>query len=238
TEFDKETIKYALSFLYIKDYNVRNRTFITFLSTKAGSSVPNSEILNKALSERPLTPLSRLLVENIQTAAAAFIKEPSTYNKGLSNIALIHAKLLLKYNTLTDLFFLGLIDAIRLVYGATLKSKPNDLARELLSQYVALKYTILLEETIRALIVEGGDFMIDVTYKLARRVSISGTSTQSLEGLVDKLEMTVSRLEQHTKNQTCLLKRAEEEILEWESWNRGISAKHKKAKRMVAPFEF
>ena len=204
--------------------------------------MPNSEILNEALSERPLTPLSRCLqvslpAENIQTAAAAFIKEPSACNKGLSDIALIHAKvycfthqflfsrlenlalqrltqLLLKCNTPTDPFFLGLADAIRLVYGVTPKSKPNDPARELLSQYVALKYTILLEETIRALIVEGGDFMIDITYKLARRVSISGTSTQSLEGLVNELEMTVSRLEQHTENQTYLLKRAEEEILE------------------------
>jgi hypothetical protein len=51
-----------------------------------------------------------------------------------------------------------------------------------------------------------------------------------LEGLIDELEMSVSGLEQHTENQACLLKRAEEEILEWESWNRGISAKHKKAK--------
>ncbi|KAJ9481162.1 hypothetical protein VN97_g12339 [Penicillium thymicola] len=69
--------------------------------------------------------------------------------------------------------------------------------------------------------------MIDVTRKLARRISISGTSTQSLEDLIDELKMNVFRLEQYTENQACLLKRAEEEILEWESWNRWVSAKHK-----------
>ncbi|KAJ5348625.1 uncharacterized protein N7506_001878 [Penicillium brevicompactum] len=282
TEFDEETVKCALSYLYIEDYDVRDRGFVgeqfeerndedqmaqaASLSTNAGSSMPDSKTLNEALSERPLTPLSRCLqaglpAETIQTAAAAFMKEPSACDEGLGDIALMHAKvycfahqflfsrlenmalqrltqLLLKCGTPTDPFFLGLSDAIRLIYGATPKSKPNNPARELLSQYVALKYTTLSEESMRALIAEGGDFMVDVTCKLARRISTSGTSTQSLECLIDELEMNVFRLEQHTENQACLLKRAEEEILEWESWNRGISAKHKKAKRMVAPFEF
>ncbi|KAJ5335659.1 uncharacterized protein N7506_005595 [Penicillium brevicompactum] len=282
TEFDEETVECALSYLYIEDYDVRGRTVVSeqteerkdddrmaqaaFLSTKVGSSMPDSKILNEGLSERPLTPLSRCLqaglpAETMQTAAAAFMKEPSACDEGLGDIALMHAKvycfahqflfsrledlalqrltqLLLKCGTPTDPFFLGLADAIRLVYGATPKSKPNDPARELLSQYVALKYTILSDESMRALIAEGGDFMVDVTCKLARRVSISGTSTQSLEGLIDELQMNVFRLEQHTENQACLLKRAKEEILGWESWNRGISAKHKKAKRIVAPFEF
>lgn len=217
-------------------------------------------------SERPLTPLSRCLqaglpAETMQTAAAAFMKEPSACDEGLGDIALIHAKvycfahqflfsrledlalqrltqLLLKCDTPTDLFFLGLADAIRLIYDSTPKSTPNNPARELLSQYVALKYTILSETSLRALIAEGGDFMIDVTRKLARRISISGTSTRSLEDYIDELQMNVLRLEQHTEKQACLLKRAEEEILEWESWNRGISSKYKKARRIVAPFEF
>ncbi|CAG8072832.1 unnamed protein product, partial [Penicillium nalgiovense] len=107
TEFDEETIECALSFLYIEDYDVRDRTFvgaqieekndndkIAFLSTKAGSSVPDSEILNEALSERPLTPLSRCLqvglpAETMQTAAAAFMKEPSACDEGLGDIALV-----------------------------------------------------------------------------------------------------------------------------------------------------
>jgi hypothetical protein len=196
----------------------------------------------------------------MQTAAAAFMKEPSACDEGLGGIALMHAKvycfahqflfsrledlalqrltqLLLKCDRPTDAFFLGLANAIRLVYSSTPKSKSNDPARELLSQYVALKYTILSEESMRALIAEGDDFMIDVTRKLARRISISGTSAQYLEDVIDGLHMNVFRLEQHTENQACLLKRAQEEILEWESWNRGISAKHKKARRMVAPFQ-
>ncbi|KAJ5346776.1 uncharacterized protein N7506_000029 [Penicillium brevicompactum] len=282
TEFEEQTVECALSYLYIEDYDVRSRTFVeqteernnngqiaqeAFLSTKVGSSVPDSKILNEAFSEeRPLTPLSRCLQAGLpagtmQTAAAAFMKEPSACDEGLGDIALIHAKvycfahqflfsrlevlalqrltqLLLKCDAPTDPFCLVLADAIRLVYGATPKSKPNDPARELLSQYVALKYTILSEESMRALIEEGGDFMIDVTRKLARRISINGTSAQSLEDAIDELVTKVSRLTQHTENQACLLKRAEEEILEWESWNRGISAKHRQAKRRVAPFEY
>ncbi|KXG45124.1 uncharacterized protein PGRI_096010 [Penicillium griseofulvum] len=281
TEFDEDTIECVLSYLYIEDYDVRGRTFggkqiggndddqiarQAFLSPKAESSVPDSEILNEAPSERPLTPLSRCLqaglpAETMQTAAAAFMKVPSACDEGLGDIALMHAKvycfahqflfsrleglalqrltqLLLTCDTPTDPFFLGLTDAIRLVYDSTPKSKSNDPARELFSQYMALKYTIISEESLRALIAEGGDFMIDVTRKLARRISMSGTSTQSLEDHIDELEMNVLRLEQHAENQARLLKRAEEEILEWESWNRGISSKHRKARRMVTPFEF
>ncbi|KAF4767080.1 hypothetical protein HAV15_009106 [Penicillium sp. str.  len=278
TEFDEDTVECVLSYLYIEDYDVRGRTFVgeqidegndddhiarqAFLSTL----VPDSKVLNEAPSERPLTPLSRCLqaglpAETMQTAAAAFMKVPIACDKGLGDIALMHAKvycfahqflfsrledlalqrltqLLLKCETPTDPFFLGLTDAIRLVYDSTPNSKLNDPARELLSQYVALKYTILSEESLRALIAEGGDFMIDVTRKLTRRISMSGTSTQSLEDHIDGLELNVLRLEQQAENQACLLKRAEEEILEWESWNRGISSKYKKARRMVTPFEF
>lgn len=79
------------------------------------------------------------------------------------------AQLLLKCDTPTDPFFLRFTDAIRLVYDSTPTSKLNDPARELLSQYVALKHTIL-SMSLRALIAEGGDFMIDVTRKLARRI--------------------------------------------------------------------
>lgn len=82
---------------------------------------------------------------------------------------------------------MGLADTIHLIYDSIPKSTLNNPAQELLSQYMALKYTILLEISLRALIAEGGDFIIDVTCKLARRISINGILTQSLEDYIDEL---------------------------------------------------
>ncbi|KAJ6116212.1 hypothetical protein N7523_005893 [Penicillium sp. IBT 18751x] len=227
------------------------------LSTKSESSqVP---------LERPLTPLSRCLqvglpAQIIQTAAAAFNKESHCCDKHIGNIAFIHAKvycfahqflisgledlalqrltqLLLVCDIPTSSFFVHLADVIRLVYSSTPKSKLNNPARELLSQYVALKYTTL-SECLNTLIAEGGDFMIDVSRKLTRRIQTSGESARSLEDQIDELETRIQRLELEAERQTGLLERAKQEIAEWESWNRGISGKHRKARRVVAPYEF
>ena len=53
---------------------------------------------------------------------------------------------------------------------------------------MALKCTILPEESLQSLIAKGDGFMIDVTRKLARRLSISGTATRSLEDHIEELE--------------------------------------------------
>lgn len=218
---------------------------------------------DEAPLERPPTPLSRCLqvglsAEAMETAAAAFAKEFHGCDERLGDMALMHAKvycfahqylisklenlalqrltqLLLVCDIPTSPFFLRLADAIRLVYDSTPKMKLNDPARELLSQYVALKYTTLSEDCLDILIAEGGDFMVDVSHKLGRRISMSRTSARSLEGHVEDLEMTIKKLEQEAQNQARLLNRAEEEIQKWESWNRG---KLMKARRIVAPFQF
>ncbi|KAJ5111461.1 hypothetical protein N7532_001996 [Penicillium argentinense] len=286
TEFDEDTVECALSYLYVKDYDVQgqpifgeklledkendNNSGQAINKPEAGFSASDSAITEEQQLERPLTPLSRCLqaglpLETMQTAAGSFTKMSHACDGHLGNIALMHAKiycfahqflfsrletlalqrltqLLLKCDTPTDPFFLHLADAIRLIYDSTIRSKMEDPARELLSQYVALNYTKLSEESSKEslgnLIAEGGDFTIDVTRKLARRISMSGTSIQSLEEHIDGLEMNFLRLKQGAQEQSCLLRHAEEEIREWESWNRGISAKHKKAKRVVTPFDF
>ncbi|KAJ6111879.1 hypothetical protein N7523_007940 [Penicillium sp. IBT 18751x] len=227
------------------------------------SSVSKSTMFDEAPAKRLLAPLSRrpqvdLPVETMQTAPAAFTNELHDCDERMGDMALIHAKVYcfahlylisklegLALQRLTQLlqvceipnspFFMHLADAIRLVYGSTPKSEPKDPARGLLSQYVALKYTVLSDDDLNSLIAEGGDFMIDVSYKLGRRISMHGTS---FEGQIDHLRMNIKRLEQKVKNHARCLRRAEEEIHEWESWNRGISQKLRKAKRVVAPYQF
>nr|KMM69758.1 hypothetical protein CPAG_06072 [Coccidioides posadasii RMSCC 3488] len=227
TDFDEDTVECALSYLYIEDYDVRCQTVF-------GEPLQEEEEKDQPSGLPPKT---------IKTAVGSFTPLSNACDEHLGNIALVHAKvycfahqilfpklenlalqcltqLLLQCDTPTDLFFLRLTDAIRLTYDSTPTLKICDPARELLSQYVALKYTTLSEESLRMLITEGGgDFMIDLTCKLARRILISGTSTQSLEDHIDKLELSVCRLEQDAQEQACLLRRAEEEIREWESWN-------------------
>ncbi|KAJ5471451.1 hypothetical protein N7530_008808, partial [Penicillium desertorum] len=148
TEFDKDTVEYALSYLYIEDYDgllvnklERETTIIRLLDKP--SPLPKQ-------SYRCLQ--ADLPAETIQTAATAFIKVPPTCEEGLGDVALIHAKfyyftlqllfsrledlalqrltqLLLEYDTPTDPFFLRLTDAIRLIYNSTPTLKLNDPAR-------------------------------------------------------------------------------------------------------------
>lgn len=259
----KLVISMILSCVYLLFTNIE---YISAIGTpEAESSSCNSLILTEPPPERPLTPLSRCLQaglppKTIKTAAGSFTDLSNACDEHLGNIALMHAKvycfahhilfsklenlalqrltqLLLQCDTPTGPFFLRLTDAIGLIYDSTPPLKINNPARELLSQYVALKYTTLSEESLRTLIAEGGDFMIDLTRKLARRILFSGTSTQLLEDHIDKLELDVHRLEQDAQEQAFLLRRAEEEIREWESWNRGISGKRRKARRVAEPFQ-
>lgn len=133
---------------------------------------------------------------------------------GLENLALQRlTQVLLACDTPNQSFLSPLSDAIRLVYGST----PNetqvvDPARQLLSQYIALKQATLSDESLHMLMLEGGGFMIDVSRKLARRLSMSGNSTQSLEEQVDELQLKIEKLESECARQLELLSRANTEI--------------------------
>jgi hypothetical protein len=80
-----------------------------------------------------------------------------------------------------------LADATRLIYNTTpSNSVEENPARKWLSQFVALRYTMLSSEDLDALMAEGGDFVIDVLYKLARRLMTSPLE-ERIEVLVSKV---------------------------------------------------
>ncbi|CAG7996401.1 unnamed protein product [Penicillium nalgiovense] len=78
-----------------------------------------------------------------------------------------------------------LVDAIRLIYETT--STVDD-ARNLLSQFVALQYTTLVGEDLDKLITEGGEFVVDLSHKLARKLTTIATAFKRVEYLTDRNE--------------------------------------------------
>ncbi|KAJ5521295.1 hypothetical protein N7527_005410 [Penicillium freii] len=78
-----------------------------------------------------------------------------------------------------------LVDAIRLIYKTT--SAVDD-ARNLLSQFVALRYTTLVGEDLDELITEGGEFVVDLSHKLARKLASTAMAFKRVEYLTQKNE--------------------------------------------------
>ncbi|OQE05108.1 hypothetical protein PENVUL_c027G07114 [Penicillium vulpinum] len=78
-----------------------------------------------------------------------------------------------------------LVDAIRLIYKTT---SPIDDARNLLSQFVALRYTTLVGENLDELITEGGEFVVDLSHKLARKLMTMSAAFKRIEYLIQKNE--------------------------------------------------
>ncbi|KAE8389610.1 hypothetical protein BDV23DRAFT_172945 [Aspergillus alliaceus] len=229
----------------------------------AETSATNTVSADEQTFDRPLTPLSRCLqvglpAETFRTAAGS-LTQRELQNSDDSPAAgiLLHAKVycfahrflvpdlegfalqrltqvLLTVDAQKDSLFPYLTDAIRFVYGSTPRAQLQDNpARKLLSQYVALKYTMLANEKFTQLLEEGGEFLTDLSQKLARRLTVSETGAHSLEEQIDELQIKVNELEVNSQEKESQLQRARDELAEWESWNRGISGKYKKAKRRV-----
>ncbi|OQE19381.1 hypothetical protein PENFLA_c019G10144 [Penicillium flavigenum] len=78
-----------------------------------------------------------------------------------------------------------LVDAIRLIYKTT--STVDD-ARNLLSQFVALRYTTLVSEDLDELITEGGEFVVDLSHKLARNLTTIAMAFKRVEYLTHRNE--------------------------------------------------
>lgn len=208
---------------------------------------------DKLYEERPLTPLSRCIpvglpAETMETAAATFTETAfHDSDELLGIIALMHAKVycfahrflisrleelslqrltqvLLTCDTPSDPFFSRLADAIRLIYESTPNATQlDDPARKLLSQYVALNYTTLPNESLSQLVSEGGEFMIDVAQKLAQRIAANSGTTKSLEEQINELKAKINVIEK--------------DVQEWESWNRRIPGKHRRGRRKSMPSE-
>lgn len=204
-----------------------------------------------------------LPAETSRTAAGAFRKAAfQNRDDSIGASSLVHAKVytfahqfllfdleelalqrltqaLLVNDTQTSSLFPHLVDTIHHVYKSTPSANLHDNpARKLLSQYVALRYTTFSDENLDMLISEGGEFMIDLSHKLARRLSMGGSSTESLEKQIDELQVNVNGLEIECQNKEIQLEKAKQEIAEWESWNRGISGKNRKAKKKVVRSAF
>ncbi|PWY82688.1 hypothetical protein BO83DRAFT_414210 [Aspergillus eucalypticola CBS 122712] len=220
---------------------------------------------NQKLPNRPLTPLGRCLEAGLPankslTAAGTCTDEAIQYfNDSRGAEILIHAKVycfahrycirelevfalqrltksLLILDADEEAVFSYVADAIRVVYGSTpgayLQDNP---ARKLLSQYVAIYYTLFTLlgcESFDRVMAEGGDFVVDLSHKLARRLRTTGLGARSLEEQMDELQLKVSSLKQGLNEHEDQLQSAKEEFMEWDSWNRGIG-KNKKAKRKV-----
>ncbi|KAJ5247358.1 hypothetical protein N7468_002341 [Penicillium chermesinum] len=81
----------------------------------------------------------------------------------------------------------ALAEAIQLVYHIT----PSDAqipARKLLSQFVALELSTLLSEHLDMLVLQGGDFSLDVLHKLGRRIDDLESENSALEEKCSELE--------------------------------------------------
>ncbi|KAK6828808.1 hypothetical protein RU639_003312 [Aspergillus parasiticus] len=201
------------------------------ISLKAGS-VPADD----PTFQIPLTPLSQCLriglpAETVQTAAGGLTQRKlENSDDGPAVEIVLHAKVycfahrflisdlesfalqrltqvLVAVDPRKDNLFPYLADAVRVVYnstpGAQLQVNP---ARKLLSQYVALNYTVLANEQLMQLLDEGGEFLADLSQKLARRLTASDTETQSmrkhiarLQDLTDKLKADSDKKESELK---------------------------------------
>ncbi|OCK78443.1 hypothetical protein K432DRAFT_92432 [Lepidopterella palustris CBS 459.81] len=166
---------------------------------------------------RPLTPIPKCLkaglpTESMRTVAGLVAKKnfkDRGHNAGPS--VFVHAKVYsfahryffselekLALQRLTQILHLapceqtslfpGLADAIRHIYGTTpgpeIQENP---ARKLLSQYVAINYTNLSGEKLDKLVSEGGEFMIDVSNKLTRKINFLTAETKDKEAQLQKL---------------------------------------------------
>ncbi|CAG8896478.1 unnamed protein product [Penicillium egyptiacum] len=104
----------------------------------------------------------------------------------LENFALSRlAQVLVALEETDKALFPYLVDAIRLIYRTT---GTVDDARNLLSQFVALRYTTLVGEGLDELITEGGEFVVDLSHKLARKLTTIAMAFKRVEYLTHKNE--------------------------------------------------
>jgi hypothetical protein len=130
------------------------------------------------------------------------------------------AKVLVNLEQSEKILFPYLADGIRLIYTTT---ETTDDARNLLSQFVAFKYTMLIGEAFDKLIIEGGEFMVDVSRKLARKLtSMSSTFQEKFEDLVRMNEELNAEIFDKDKRAESL----KEEIRQWETRRDGPAQKY------------
>lgn len=185
---------------------------------------------------RPLTPIEDFFdLSSIPTLHSLTAEHGGTRQNGqtLAADALGHAKIYSfahKYlmsdleefatrrlaRTLADLQLLKisisppLAEAIRLVYSTT-PSDPEIPARRLLSHFVALGSSSLTNEYLDMLLLQGGDFAVDVFHKLGRKIDDLMSKSSTLELMCSEV----------TKDLTS----SRENVAAWEAWNSRLPSK-------------
>ncbi|QKX60773.1 uncharacterized protein TRUGW13939_07919 [Talaromyces rugulosus] len=207
-----------------------------------------SDLGTDGLTTRPLTPIEDFVISELPLASQAVIS-----TKGLNDNpdelltieVLTHARVycfahvyllsdlekfalnrLVKVLTILQHRQISMLprlaEAIRLIYSKT-PSAGADPARNLLSQFAALKFTSLLGEQFDKLMSEGGDFAVDVSYKLARKLLIS-----PLEDKIEQLTLKVTALESECSGLEKDLNQSREEVRAWETWNQNLPSKRRR----------
>lgn len=227
------------------------------------STVAECSETDEPVPDRPLTPLSRCIkaglpAESVKTAAGTVRKTAQDPDVGIGAAILIHAKvysfahrfllpqleqlalqrltqvLILLDESETRSLFSYLADAVHIIYDATPSAKvQQNPARKLLSQFVALRFTALAGESLDMLMAEGGDFAVDVTRKLTRRLMANSDSTHSLAAEIDQLHLLIERLEISNQELESKVRKAEKEITEWDSLSRGVHQTSAKKRRVT-----
>ncbi|KGO38344.1 hypothetical protein PEX1_069000 [Penicillium expansum] len=184
-------------------------------SSIASDSPPTQAMSECDLNDRPLTPLEycdgvTLATEHVLAQKApdqGQEEEPEQETEGntapeiylhakvysfarqldfakLEQFALNHlAQVLVALEQTDKVLFPYLADAIRLIYTTT---SAIDDARNLLSQFVALRYTTLVGEDLDELITDGGEFVVDLSHKLARKLATIELAFKRVEYLTQR----------------------------------------------------
>lgn len=217
-------------------------TEATIEGSESSVTSPSPTFSDSDLNERPLTPLAHCCGVNLPENAS--VKTPETEkeeeelapeNKEPSPAEIyLHTKVYwfahqlefanLKQYSLNSLakglidlqqsekdLFPYLADGIRLIYTNT---EATDDARYLLSQFVAIKYATLVGEEFDKLTTEGGEFMVDVSHKLARQLtSLTSTFQEKYEELVKRNQ----ELETEASEKDKELETLREEAKQWKA---------------------
>ncbi|PLB39718.1 BTB/POZ domain-containing protein [Aspergillus candidus] len=187
--------------------------------------------------DRPLTPLSHYFATSIPVKhdpPTGGDSSQTTY-EGEPNEVLVHAKvytfahrylvdnlvqyvlqrlkrILIAIQTKQLGFCPQLAESISLIYGATSAyGAQGDPARNILSQFVALNYTAMYGSGLEKLLAEEGQFTIDLSRKLARRLM-----NNPLEEKLNELSTAHESLSADKERE---IKRLTRELKEWDDWN-------------------
>ena len=162
-----------------------------------------------SLKPRPLTPISRcvfrLPLERRPTAAELFTQTEFESDSHFGITLLAHAKMyaFAHYHLVSEpeRFALqrlsqvlisvdctqahAIPDIAQLVHhiydNTTVRESQEEPARKLISQFIAPNYTNLIKGELETLLVEGGDFVLDLSDKIFTRLRSGGSSSKSLE---------------------------------------------------------